>query len=105
MFIEFYTPERQVREWVINYTRERLAELNKHNKQISRAEVYFRDQGTNKVCEIDLTIYGDSLLVQCSADDYDKAARETLKEVEAKIKEQVKIKNQPPDELTSPVQV
>lgn len=92
MYIEFYTPERQVREWIINYTRERLAELNKHNKHISRAEVYFRDQGYSKVCEIDLTIYGGSLLVQRSADNYDKAARESLKELEAKIEEQAKRK-------------
>lgn len=105
MNIEFYTPEGQVREWVINYIKEQLIELHKRNKKISRAEVYFRDQNSIKTCEVELSIYGDSISVQRSADKYEKAAREVLKELTAKIDEQAKIKNEPPDEITSTINV
>ena len=46
MFIEFYTPEGQVREWVINYTRERLAELNKLNtlQRLDKMEAWDKER-------------------------------------------------------------
>jgi hypothetical protein len=48
------------------------------NKKISRAEVHFCDHGTVKVCEIELVIYENLLLIQRSSDQYDKAVREAL---------------------------
>ena len=105
MNIEFYTPEGEVREWVINYMKEQLIELHNRNKKISRAEVYFRDQNAMKTCEVELSIYGDSISVQRFADKYEKAAREVLKELTAKMDEQDRIKNEPPDEITSTIKV
>ena len=105
MNIEFYTPEGQVREWIINYVKEQLMKLYKRNKKIARAEVYFRDQGNQKVCEVDLSMYGESMLVHNMADSFDKAAREVLQELTRKIEEQLKTKNEPPDEITSTIKV
>ena len=105
MNIEFYTPESQVKEWVINYIKEQLMELHNRNKKISRAEVYFRDQNVVKICEVELSIYGNSISVQRSADKYENAAREVVKELTAKMEEQAKMRNEPPDEITSTIKV
>jgi hypothetical protein len=105
MNIEFYTPASQVKEWVINYIKEQLIELHNRNKIISRAEVYFRDQNAVKICEVELSIYGNSISVQRSADKYENAAREVVKELTAKMEEQAKMRNEPPDEITSTIKV
>jgi hypothetical protein len=85
MNIEFFTPQGSVREGVINYVKEHLLKIHKKNKKISGAIVYFREQGTKKVCEVDLNICTDSILVQKSGDSYDEAAREVVQELTREI--------------------
>jgi ribosome-associated translation inhibitor RaiA len=99
MTIEIYTPEREVRERTINLVKEQLAELHKKNRKISKAEVHFRNHGSIKVCEIDIIIYGKSLLVQHSAEHFEKAVRETLKELKTKIEDK-QIVNEPSNKVT-----
>jgi ribosome-associated translation inhibitor RaiA len=65
MYIEFFTPPGEVRESIIKYVRERLTELHKTSKKISRAEVHFRSQAGEHICEIELIILGESIFVQC----------------------------------------
>lgn len=69
MNISFHNPK--VQEWVISYTRDKLVDLQQRNKEISAVHVSFRQQDgpgcDNNVCEIELTIYGDSLFVHCKA--------------------------------------
>ena len=91
MNIEFYTPSGQVREGIINFMRERLYDLKKRNKKIVRAEVYFRSHDTQKVCEIDLSISDNSLLVQRQAESFDKAAHDAVQELNSKIEGQAEI--------------
>ena len=109
MNIEFHEPQGKVKVFVTDYLRDRLIALHRKDKEISRAQVYFRVQPDtspdDKVCEIDLTIYGDSLFVHRSASSFEHAMRETLEELEKKIDEQLSRQNEPPDELTSTVKV
>lgn len=108
MNIEFHAPHGEVKEWVINYLKEQLMELHRKDKQVSRAQVYFRDQPGGpepKVCEIDLSIYGDSLFVHRNAGSYEQAAREVLAELNRKVDEQIRRQSEPPEEITSTVKV
>jgi ribosome-associated translation inhibitor RaiA len=92
MNIEFFTPQGSISEGVINYVKEHLFKIHKQNKKISGAIVYFNEQGIKKVCEVDLSIDDDCLLVQKVADNYDMAAREALQELNKKIEEWQKLK-------------
>ena len=89
MNIEIHTPGGKVKEWVTSYVRDKLAELNRGNNKIAKAEVYFWQQmktkNGDKACEIDLNICGDSLFVYRKAFSYEKAAREVLTELHQKI--------------------
>jgi hypothetical protein len=85
MNIEFFTPQGRVREGVINYVKEHLVKMCKQNKKISNAIVYFREQGDQKVCEVDLNICTDLILVQRSGDSYDEAARKVVQELTREI--------------------
>lgn len=109
MNIEFHNPKNDVREWVIGYAKDKLVELHKRDKEISRAQVYFKRKNTaqpdDKVCEIDLTIYGDSLFIHCSANSYEQAVRHAIQELTQKVDEQISKHSEPPDELTSTIDV
>lgn len=109
MNIEFYNPSGEVKEWIIDYIKDKLMELHHRDKEISRAQVYFKQQTTaendNKICEIDLTIYGDSLFVHQKATSYEQAARGAITELSEKVDERISKQSEPPDELTSTVDV
>lgn len=109
MNIEFQAPQGQVKEWLINHVRNELMKLYHKDKEISRAAVYFREKANDpfhdRICEIDLAIYGDSVFVHRKADSYEQAAREALAELAQKVDTQMKKQNEPPDEVTSTVKV
>lgn len=109
MNIEFHTPHGEVKEWVINYVKDELIELYHRDNEIKRAEVYFNEQTDGltryQVCEIDLAIYGELLIVERKADSYDQAVRDALKELSEKVDEQIRIRNRLLDEITSTVKV
>ena len=110
MNIEFQAPNEQVKEWVLSFVRDKLIEFHQSNKDISRAQVYFREEANtnkevNKVCEIDLTIYGNSLFVQRKAGSFEQASKEVLAELAKKLEAQNRSQNEPPDEITSTVKV
>jgi cell division protein FtsB len=108
MNIEFHMPHGRVAEKVVKTVRDNLIKLYHSYKNISRAEVYFKEQGRtdrNKFCEIDLTIFGSSLSVQRSAPSFQQATAKTLKAVADKVNEQIEKLNQQPDIITSTVRV
>jgi len=109
MTIEFDVPQGEVEEKVINFLRNELMEIHNRDKEISRADVSFRKQpageGGDHICEIAITIYGNSLLVLRSAGAYDQAARNVIKEITVKVDEQISKQNDPPEEITSTVEV
>lgn len=88
MNIDFFTPQGTVREEPINYLKELLLELQKAYKQISRAEVHFRSQVGEHICEIALSMNQDSLFVQRKSSTYEQAAREAIKELQEKVHNQ-----------------
>jgi hypothetical protein len=91
--IEIHTPGAKVKEWVTSYVRDKMLELHRKNKNISKARVYFwqqaKTQNGDKACEIDLTIHGDSLFVYRKAYSYEKAVREVLDELTQKVETKI----------------
>jgi ribosome-associated translation inhibitor RaiA len=109
MTIEFNAPQGEVPEHIIDFIRDKLMEFYKRDKEISRAEVKFRKQpfapNGDHVCEIALTIYGDSIMIHRKGDSYSQAAGDVVNEISRKVEEFVKQQKEPPDEKTSTVEV
>ena len=109
MNIDFFVADGEVKEWVIDLVKEKLLELYQLEKNISKARVNFKEQteseGGTSVCEIELTIYGNSLFVHRNAASFEQAAREVMTELEERVKEQMRNQNQSFEEITSTVSV
>lgn len=97
MNIEFHTPNLQVKEWIISHITGQLLGLQQRHKRIVRAQVYFRQQDEGgekaKLCQIDLSILKDSILVQRKAESYEQAMREVLAALSDKVDERVRIRD------------
>ena len=109
MTIEFHTPAREVQEWVIDDIKKKLTEFHKIDKEISRAEVNFRKHPIafdgEYVCEINLAVFGNSIMVQRTGDSYTEASREVLKELSKIVDEQIQKQKELPDDIYSSVKV
>lgn len=109
MTIEFHTPYHKVKEQVIEHVKKKLLELHHRNKQIARAEVFFKENAEAKdgakICEIELTVYGDSLFVRRHANSFKQASKEAIEALTTEVDKQVKLQTQPPDTVTSTVKV
>jgi|SRR6516164_6518773 putative sigma-54 modulation protein len=109
MNIEFFAPQDEVNVWVLDYVKEKLLEFHEKDHEISVAAVHFREERgssqTKKICEISLTIYGDNIFVHRDADSFEQASQRVIAELSSHVDEQVKRKNEPPDQLTSTVDV
>jgi hypothetical protein len=57
------------------------------------------------VCEIDLTIFGSSIMVTYSAESFVRSASEAIAELEKQVQIQVHKNIEPPDDLFSSVDV
>jgi|GraSoiStandDraft_4_1057263.scaffolds.fasta_scaffold362135_2 hypothetical protein len=105
MNIEFHTHGRLMKEWVVEYVREYLVQLNDVYGNISRAHVHFREEtsdGSNeRVCEIELTIFGISLFVHHRCDSYAQAAKQVLLTLGEKIEEILSTQHEPQEVLTT----
>lgn len=111
MTIEFHTPAPfgEVHEWVIDDVKKKLSAFHHQDKEISRAEVYFTKNPVafngDHVCEIELTVFGNSIMVQRNAHSYMQAAKEVLHELAKIVQEQVRKQKDLPDVITSSVRV
>ena len=109
MNIEFHVPNNEVKEWIIHHLKEELVLLHRDYREVSRAEVYFSDRMSGlipeKICEVDLSVFGDSIKIKRIADSFDQAAREVIKEMQEKLQQHLKSAHEPPDEITSTVKV
>ncbi|HVX27215.1 MAG TPA: HPF/RaiA family ribosome-associated protein [Parafilimonas sp.] len=109
MTIEFHAPYHKIKEQVIEHVKKKLLELHHCNKQIVRAEVYFKENAEAKdgakICEIELTVYGDSLFVRRHANNFKQAAKEAIEALRTEVNKQIKQQTQPPDTVTSTVRV
>jgi ribosome-associated translation inhibitor RaiA len=110
MTIEFHTPFGKVSEKLLNSIRKEIMELSHINKKISRAEVMLKEdldvtRGENMICEIRLSIYGETLYARTRTENFDKSAKDTLKELKRLVRQQVKKHSETPDQVTSTVKV
>jgi ribosome-associated translation inhibitor RaiA len=109
MTIEFFTPQGKVPEHIIIYLKEKLMEFYHRDNEIHGAEVILRKQpeipGTDHVCEVTVSIYGEVLMVHRAADNYTEAVREVVEELSIKVDEFLLRQKEPPDQITSTVKV
>lgn len=109
MLIEFHSDRGKVHEWVIQFVQQKLIDMHHKNKNIAEADVYFREQadsnGGTKICEIDLTVFGDSVFVSRNADSFELAAREVTEWLEQIVADQVAQQKLPTEAVTSTVKV
>ena len=110
MDIEFHTASGKVSEALVNKIRNEMLKLSHINREISRAEIILKEDGTfispeNKVCEIRLSVYGDDLLSHSRTESFNQSAKESMKELKKLVMQQVKKQQEPPDEVTSTVDV
>ena len=109
MTIEFHFPQGKIEEHVLDFVKKYLVKFHQKDREISRAEVYFKEQatkpGTQKICEIDLTIYGDSIFVRRLAETFEEAARQAIETLSEDVAVQIKSQQDLPDEVVSTVKV
>jgi ribosome-associated translation inhibitor RaiA len=109
MTIEFNIPHNGVQEHLIQFIQHKLLDFHHRDKDLSRAKVNLRRQPDTAdreyVCEITLTMSGDSIMAHRNAADYTQAARDALNTLSEKVDEMVKDLKSPPDTITSTVKV
>jgi ribosome-associated translation inhibitor RaiA len=99
----------EVEETVIDELKRKLMELHKADKEIARAHVQLKHSpgsfNGQYVCEVDLTIFGSSIMVAAGGSNYLSASRKVLDEVTRQVQEQIRRQNDPPDIMVSTVKV
>jgi putative sigma-54 modulation protein len=79
-------------------------------KDIVKAEIILRDDVAappqeNKICEIRLTLYGDTLFVHRRSVSFEESACLAIVELEKAVQEQARLQQGLPDQITSTVKV
>lgn len=109
MIIEFHSSYPGVSESLVDTIKERMLLFYHIQKHISRIEIYLRDDLSllkkDRVCEIRLTLPGDSIFLHRRADSFEKAAAEAMDELEKQLLEQAAHKDELPEEVTTTVRV
>lgn len=109
MLIEIHAPHSEVNESILNPVKEKVLSFSHIIKDIVKAGIVLREDPTadteNKICEIRLTMYGDSLFVHRRSDSFQESACLALAELEKAVQEQVKLQQDLPDQITSTVKV
>jgi hypothetical protein len=106
MNIELHAPPGKVKELLFTQIKEWLIALHMRDKEISRADVCLKENGEDiKLCEIHLTIFGESLFARREATTYEKAFKKVQKELNARIDRQVISQKDLPVEITSTVDI
>lgn len=109
MTIEIHSPHLKIEESFLKSMEKELMELIHLNKDISRAEVFFREDDSptpeNKICEIRLTVYSDNLFARRVTENYYASAKEVMDELKVRVQRQVELGKLPPEETTSTVDV
>ena len=109
MDIEFQTASG-ISEGLVRKIRNEMIKLSHVNKEISRSEIVMKEDATinrpeNKICEIRLTVYGADLLSHSRTESFSRSVTEAIKELRKLVSQQVKEQQEPPEEITSTVDV
>jgi len=109
MIIEIHAPHDAVHESILNQVKEKVLALSHLMKDIVKAEIFFREDKPqtkeSKICEIKLTLYGDTLFMHRRSGSFKEAAWQATSELEKQVLQQVKLQQEPPDQITSTVKV
>ena len=108
MKIEFSFPHGEVPGNVIELVKDKLLGYHKENMEVSDAEVIFRHlpEVDNKyICQVILSLFGETLMVQRGAKTYLRAARDVINEIEIRLEEILKRINEPPEEIATTVTI
>jgi len=109
MNIEVYTPTKEVKEWIVSYVKNAIIALHDQHKEISRAEISFKDRNNeerpDKVCEIELSIFQNQITVSGLGNNFDEAAKKAVADLNVLISESFKTNAESPDEIISTVDV
>lgn len=110
MIIEIHAPHSEVNESLLKPVKEKVLSFSHLIKDVVKAEIILRDDASaspqeNKVCEIRLTLYGDSLFVHRRSASFNESACAAVDELEKAVHEQVKLQQGLPDQITSTVKV
>lgn len=108
MDLEIHAPEGKVKDWLIEQIMKELLDLNRQEKDFSRATVSFKDEDEDqplKSCAVDLVIYGDNIFLKRYAANFELAVRDIIDDLRDKVNERMKKRNEPPEELVSTINV
>lgn len=109
MNIEFHYPAGTIPEGLVEKIERQIAVFHQEHPEISRVEVHFMNQPTvlnsEYGCRIDLTIFGNSLMVRRFGGSFAIAADEVLNDVNERLKERKESQKDLPDPLYSSVEV
>ena len=108
MNIEFSMPEGMVKEWLVDYVRDKLIELHHENPELSRAHIIFRSHDntlSEKICELEIPSYGLPIYIHRAASSFEEAVREVLVDLRDKLLDKVRLRNDPPDIITSTIDI
>ncbi|MFL5743521.1 MAG: HPF/RaiA family ribosome-associated protein [Niastella sp.] len=110
MIIEIHAPHSEVNESILKPIKEKVLSFSHLIKDIVKAEIILRDDATaspqeSKVCEMRLTLYGDSLFVHRRSGSFNESACLAVDELEKAVHLQVQLEHGLPDQITSTVKV
>jgi ribosome-associated translation inhibitor RaiA len=110
MIIEIHAPHSEVNESILNPVKEKVLSFSHMIRDIVKAEIILRDDVAaasteSKICEIRLTMYGDSLFVHRRSGSFEESAWLAVTELEKTVLEQTKLQQDLPDQITSTVKV
>lgn len=109
MIIEIHAPHSEVNESILNPVKEKVLSFSHLIKDVVKAEIVLRDDVSadtdKKICEIRLTLYGDSLFVHRRSNSFEESAWLAVTELEKAVLEQAKLQQGLPDQITSTVKV
>ncbi|WP_143773934.1 HPF/RaiA family ribosome-associated protein [Niastella vici] len=110
MIIEIHAPHSEVNESILKPVKEKVLSFSHLIKDIVKAEIILRDDAAaapqeNKICELRLTLYGDSLFVHRRSASFGESACLAVEELEKAVQEQARLQQGLPDQITSTVKV
>jgi glucose/arabinose dehydrogenase len=108
MKIEFSFPQGVVPGHVIDFLKDKLLAYHRDNKEVSDAEVIFRqlpESNNYFICQVILLLFGETLMVQRGAESYLQAARDVINEIDLRLEEVLKRINEPPQEVATTVMI
>jgi len=109
MIIEIHSPNLKVDDETLDGVKRKVLSLSHLSENVSRAEIFLTEENErpkeNKTCKIRLDIFGDTLFVHKDADTFENAAASAVKILKRRLKKRNEHRSEPPDEITSTVNI